>query len=245
MSLLVLIGISCGKSYEKEILEKAEKHFKNSEYKEAVNNYTKLIDIGENQFDLYLKTAKSFIKLKNYASALKMLKKAENKKPGIIEVKFLLGKVYANYYNPGVARNFFNIVISKGSEEEKAKAYIEKAKLDWDSKEEDPKIINLLKKAQGIVNSGENYIPMIRYYYKLKMYDKAVSVGEKALKIEFKNNDFKAELLFLMAKSFGKSKNYKKAMSYAFKAVNLNPNKYQYAKFYKKMEKNKKKADSK
>lgn len=227
-----LLVTNCGGSYEAEVRKKANRHFENKEYKEAVNNFTKLMDIGEENFEIIFKTAKAYTKMGNNNSALDLLKKASRLEPENPEVQFYLGKVYQAKKYPGIAKQFYATAGAKGDNELKARSMIARARIDWGGKDFDPAIEKRLKKAQTTGNKADFYPALNRYYIKHEKFAKAITNAQAGLKLEANNAERKARLNQQLAIAHRKQDKYDDALKYAFKAVQIDPENSKLAMLY-------------
>lgn len=220
---LCIITIGCSGSYERELAKKADEHYSNEEYDEAVNNYLKLLDSGKKDFDLYMKIADCYFNMQNYASSLKMYRQALKKKENSAEALLGIGRVFSARSEYSLATEYFKTAIKDAKSEIKAKCLVEIGKIRMITEDGREEAGEYFKKAIDAYKSGDIYYEAIKYYSGVEKYNEVVTLGEKGTELDFEKEENKALLYFELSKAYKNLNNLKKALDAAFNAVKLLP----------------------
>ncbi len=215
--LLIIIPFFSIAQTENDYYFKACAEYKYKNYREAVNNLDKAIELNKNNTDLYLKRGNCFYALHQYNNAIDDFMKVEKIKPSLSS--YNLAKCFAKLNMPDKSTLWLNTNLNSRYKIAKNRIKLDAAFKSFEKNEQWKKIWS-----KDRYTKTEIQLSYSTYLIKIKEYDKAIE-NLKSI-ILSKTRSYIA--YSLLGKAYFYNNDYKNSIYYYTKAIKIKTTNYQY-----------------
>ncbi len=215
--LLIIIPVSSFAQAENDYYFKACAEYQYKNYKEAINNLNKAINLTDKNTDLYTKRGNCFYALHQYNNAISDFIKIDKIKP--LLSSYYLAKCFAKLNMPEKSTLWLNKNLN-------SKYKIEKNKIKSDPAFKSVENTKQWKEtwSKDRYTKTEINLSYSEYLIKIKEYDKAVESLKNI--VSSKKRPYKA--YSLLGKTFFYKNDFKNSIYYYTKAIKIKKTNYQY-----------------